>query len=78
MSAISDKLLGLIAPLRALFAHPQVRDWSRLVALGVASFFSQRLLTVAIRWLQYVFCITSVHHLTDESFDWLMGESRHV
>lgn len=66
-------LSPIVAPIARILAEPQVKNWMGLIAIGFASLLSQRLVYVSIQWLQKTFCITSVHHLTDESFDWLMG-----
>lgn len=73
MSTLFSISSQVLAPIARILAEPQIKNWIRLIAVGIASLLSQRLFYASIVWVQDTFCITSVHHLTDESFDGLMG-----
>jgi hypothetical protein len=57
-----------------LCTHPKIKDWLQLLILGIAATFARKASKEAKSWLQRVFCVTSVHLMNDESYDWLMGK----
>lgn len=65
--------LTALATLVHLCSHPKIKDWLQLLLLGIAATFARKASREAKGWLQRIFCITSVHLMNDESYDWLMG-----
>jgi hypothetical protein len=66
--------LSALAMIVHLCTHPKIKDWLQLLILGIAATFARKASKEAKGWLQRVFCITSVHLMNDESYDWLMGK----
>jgi hypothetical protein len=66
--------LSALAMIVHLCTHPKIKDWLQLLFLGIAATFARKASKEAKGWLQRVFCVTSVHLMNDESYDWLMGK----
>lgn len=66
--------LGVLGLITHLLTHPKIKDWLQLILLGLAAEFTRRLSSYLLIWAREIFCITSVHAPSDESYDWLMCE----
>lgn len=66
--------LGVLGMITHLLTHPKIKDWLQLILLGFAAEFTRRLSAYLLVWAREIFCITSVHATSDDSYDWLMGK----
>lgn len=67
--------LGLFGSLYHLVMHPKIKDWLQLFLLGLTAELARRFSKYLISWAKHIFCITSTHSPTDDSYSWLMGKS---
>lgn len=65
------RIFGIIS---GILAHPRLIDALQLILLGLTAEVARRIAMFWFFMVRRTFCITSIHHLTDESFDWLMSE----
>jgi hypothetical protein len=68
--------LSILGSIVHFVTHPKVKDWIQLIALGLVAEFTRRLSKYLISWARQIFCITSTHCVTDDSYHWLMGMFR--
>ncbi|KAJ9090899.1 hypothetical protein QFC20_007782, partial [Naganishia adeliensis] len=64
--------LGVLGMISHLLTHPKIKDWLQLILLGLAAEFTRRLSGYLLVWAREIFCITSAHATSDDSYDWLM------
>jgi hypothetical protein len=67
----SQRIFGVVFN---VLQHPRLSGAIQLIVLGLIAESSRRLAMLSFITLRKTFCITSTHHLTDESYDWLMSE----